>query len=542
MLATSVALLLALAFPVGTHAFGPLSSFSTSGQAAGQTGLAAGLAVGPDGLLYVADFSNNRIDVFSPSGDFIRAFGKEVNPSGGNVCTMVTGCRAATSSTAAGAFYAPMGIDIDSSGNVYVADWWNNRISVFKPDGTFIHTFGKGVSPLGGDICTAVSGCRAGVGDGSAGAVYNPTGIEIDPDGKIYISSPNHRIDVFYETGAFIRAFGEEVNPSGGDVCTPIAGCQRGKAVDSAGALSSPYDVVEGPSGEIAVSDSGNRRISVFNPDGTFIHAFGLGVNPADNPTKLGLCTVATGCRKGTEDGIAGAPGNPFGLAVDGTGNLIVADTRNHRLSEFTFDGGFIRAFGEGVIDGTFSFQVCTIATGCRMGTSSGIPGAIPFAWSTAVDCRGAIYASAVTTGTKFPQLKRFGEPTTASPPCTVPSPAPEGPVSEESFLPASTPRSRSVKPTFKVELNQGSGTATLAVVVSESGTLRLSGKGIRTVKLRVKRIGLVELPVIPKKALRRKLEQTGKAKVKVELTFTPDKGPSNTQFKSLILKMAPRF
>jgi hypothetical protein len=65
-----------------------------------------------------------------------------------------------------------------------------------------------------------------------------------------------------------------------------------------------------------------------------------------------------------------------------------------------------------------------------------------------------------------------------------------------------------------------------------------LKGKGIRKVKRQAKRPGLIELLVAPKGATKRKLEETGKAAVKLSLTFKADNGASNRQAKKIGLKM----
>ncbi|MEX2108538.1 MAG: NHL repeat-containing protein [Solirubrobacterales bacterium] len=533
------AAVLALGAPAGAQAFGLISSFAPTGRAAGQSMLPSGLAVGPDGLLYVAAFSNSRVEVFSPDGTFIRAFGKGVNPAGGDVCTAATGCQVGNSNPLAGAIYAPSGIDIDpTTGRLYVTSWGNYRIDVFSPAGTFLHAFGKGVGQHGGDLCTAESGCKQGVGDGSAGSLYAPSGVALDPiTERLYVAGPNDRIDVFYAAGGFILAFGKGVNPAGGDVCTAATGCQKGEEVGSAGALFNPFDVAIGADNQIAVSNGGNRRIDVFSPDGTFLHAFGKGVNPAGG----NLCTATTGCIKGTEGAAAGELGRPNGIAVDGDGNLVIADLTQHRVGEFAFDGTFIRAYGEGVVNGEPTFQVCSTATGCQAGNPSENPGSLRLAYAIEVDCRGAIYASTVPGLSKTPQIHRFGEPATGSPPCLPPT-SPESTSSPTTSLSSSLSlsESRTAKPRFRIELNKWDGTATLAVTVSDPGMLLLRGKGIRKVKRQAKRIGLVELLLESTGKVKRKLKKTGKAKVKMSLTFTPDQGEPSTQDKPVALKMAP--
>ncbi|MCA9971427.1 MAG: TIGR03663 family protein [Anaerolineales bacterium] len=97
------------------------------------------------------------------------------------------------------------------------------------------------------------------------------------------------------------------------------------------GQLSSPRNLAIGPDGRLYVADSGNHRIQVFNPDGSFATAWG---------------------------GFGAAPGQlnePWGIAVDDR-FVYVADTWNHRIQKFTLDGELVGAFGQsGNVDGADS-------------------------------------------------------------------------------------------------------------------------------------------------------------------------------------------
>lgn len=521
---------------------------------------ARGTAIAPNGLAYIADYRNNRIDVFSLDGSFVRTFGKGVEIFGGSVCTATDQCISGSAGNGAGAMNRPADVAINSAGEVFVADEANHRIDVYSSEGVFMRAFGKAVSLTGSpsDICTAASGCRSGEEGDSGGALIAPTGVGIDSAGRVFVANTgNNRIDVFSSKGEFVFAFGEHIGPSGADVCLPGDDCEGSEGDSQAGAMEGPYDVAVDSGGQVAVTDPGNHRIDVFSSSGGFVRSFGKGVSPGG----ADVCTAATGCTRGQETGAAGALDFPSAVAVGGSKDLYVADAQNNRIAEFSSDGSFLRAFGEGVFSGQHVFEVCTTATGCTTGYAGANAGAVSSPFGVAVDCAGSVYATEWYMSSLVARVERFGETGAPFPPCPDPEPEPEPESEPESEppppsgqLPGSSSPSGSTtplqppvpgshglaKPSFKVELNKWDGTATLSIAVSEPGTLLLRGKNVRKVGRQAKRIGLVELLVQATGKAKRKLRKAGKAKVKVSFTFTAEWGGSNTQATPITLKLAP--
>ncbi|RCV65692.1 Streptogramin lyase, partial [Methanophagales archaeon] len=189
-------------------------------------------------------------------------------------------------------FSQPQGIAVDSSGNVYVVDTWNNRIQKFDSSGNFITKWGS-----------------FGTGDGKFDL---PLGIAVDSGGNVYVADTgNYRIQKFDSSGNFITKWGSSGNGEG------KFGAPEGIAVDS--------------SGNVFLADSSNDRIQKFDSYGNFITTWGS---------------------SGTADGEFQSLG---GIAVDGSGNVYVVDLLNDRIQKFNSDGDFITKWGSrGEGDGEF--------------------------------------------------------------------------------------------------------------------------------------------------------------------------------------------
>jgi outer membrane protein assembly factor BamB len=144
---------------------------------AGQGGPA--IAVGPDGLVYVADVGNGRVQVFQPDGTFVRKFGSF--GAGG------------------GQFIRPYQLNADADGNVYVLDSGSFTLSKFDRDGAFMARFGSGAGGLAGsqalDHGVAIDGeSRLVLTDDAAAQV-----LTLDRDGRL--------LDVFGERGLALGQF-----------------------------------------------------------------------------------------------------------------------------------------------------------------------------------------------------------------------------------------------------------------------------------------------------------------------------------------------
>ncbi|MDQ2940523.1 MAG: 6-bladed beta-propeller [Actinomycetota bacterium] len=383
----------------------PLSKFGGTGSAAGQLRTPAAIGVSGAGNVYVPDQLNYRISEFTASGTFIRAFGYDVIPGNGNtgfeICTTATGCKAGVAGAAAGQLSNPRGIAFDGANNLYVSEQNNHRISEFAANGTFIRAFGYDVIPGNGttgfETCTTASGCKSGVPGAGNGQLNSPFELALGGANLYVADQLNNRIVQFDTAGpAFIRNIG-------------AAGA-------GAGQLSTPIGVAVNGSGQVFVGDDTNNRISEFGADGSFIRALGYDVIPGGS-TGFEVCSTATTCKAGVPGGAAGQLYHPAALALDGLGDLHVAEHTNNRVSDFSAaNSTFQRAFAFDVIpgNGNTGFEVCTTATSCKAGVAGAGTGQLNDAFGIATDCRNAVWVADTANN----RVQRFGQPGTPLPPC----------------------------------------------------------------------------------------------------------------------------
>jgi len=240
------------------------------------------------GNVYVADTGNNAIRKVTPEGTVTTLAG-------------VPGSHGSTDGAGDTArFWAPFGIAVDGSNNVYVADMANNNIRKITPDGM--------VTTLAG------SAGHSGSADGPGGSAQfrNPWGVAVDGANNVFVA------DMSNDT---IR----RITPAG--MVSTLAG-QAGASGEADGLgtnarFNHPFAVAVDSLGNVYVADSANNAIRKLTPAGLVT-------------TLAGLPPYA-----GNSDGKGDAArfANPQGLAVDAAGNLYVADTGNDLIRKITAAG-----------------------------------------------------------------------------------------------------------------------------------------------------------------------------------------------------------
>jgi RHS repeat-associated protein len=303
-----------------------------------------GVAIGPDGSIYIEDSNNDRIRRVAPDGTISTFAGQGQCADGGagpgdqpqllsaaaapagrgeavpgdsmrwrkpehpqpdedGVRLLAADPGLGDGGPADQAVLAyPYGVSVAPDGSVYIADTGNNRIRRVTPDGIITTVAGNGLYGFGGDGGSAMDARLAG-----------PWGITVGPDGSLHISDTgNHRM--------------RKVSPDG--VITTTAGNGlRGFSGDGGAAtlarLARPADrVAFGPDGSVYIPDSDNYRIRRVSPDGVITTVAGNGQSCGWWETECGDGGPAAGARLGYMYDVMTGP----------DGDLYIADTGSERV------------------------------------------------------------------------------------------------------------------------------------------------------------------------------------------------------------------
>ncbi len=322
-------------------------SVTTLAGAPGQTGGADGnggdarfaypfgLAVDVVGNVYAADYGNSTVRKITSGGTVTTLAGS----------TGVTG--SADGQGNAARFDHPSAVSVDGAGNVYVIDTSNQTIRKISLNG--------GVSTLAG---TATLGGRVD-GLGAAARFFYPSGLTVTSAGTVYVADTcNHTLRVVTAAGSVSTLAG----------ATGTSGFLDGNG--QAALFAYPGGVAIDGAGNLYIADHNNHTIRKMNTSGSVT-------------TLAGAAGIS-----GSADGVGGAArfNGPTGVAVDGSGNVYVADAGNSSIRQITA-GGAVTTFAgvsgsPGNADGT--------GAGARFNSPQGV----------AVDGAGAIYVADTNNNT----------------------------------------------------------------------------------------------------------------------------------------------
>lgn len=182
--------------------------FGSFGQEKEQLNMPWGICLDREGNVWVADWRNDRIQSFTPNGQWLMSIGQPGSGGDATVPRWYGGIRVVDRQV--GLFNRPTGVAVDQDGDIYVADWWNNRVQVLTPEGRFITQFtgDAGLSKWGVDKIKSnpeMIQQRNGVRDFSPEKVlWAPVTVKVD-DAKRWIiiaDTTRHRLQVYQKNRA----------------------------------------------------------------------------------------------------------------------------------------------------------------------------------------------------------------------------------------------------------------------------------------------------------------------------------------------------
>jgi sugar lactone lactonase YvrE len=300
----------------------------------------AGVTLDGAGNMYIADSAHHRIRKVTAATGLISTVAGNGNPDYTGDGQLAVNATLAT----------PSGVTIDGAGNLYIADTGNNAVRViWAATGTITTIAGTGPESVGGG------------GDGgpaTLAALSQPWGVTLDPQGNIFIADNfNHRIRMICAVAPGTTIYGTTC-PAEGDITT-VAGIgftnpngtggfsgDNGPATEAE--LNYPYTVAFDSAGNMYIPDQLNERVRKVSPAGTITTFAGdgtVGYSGDGQPADKAQLSA------------------PSAVAVDAAGNIYIADSQNNAIRKVSSVNGSISTLainkvGEYVVPGQIPAQV----------------------------------------------------------------------------------------------------------------------------------------------------------------------------------------
>ena len=312
----------------GTPGYSGDVGLATAAQLNGPSSIAVDTA----GNLFIADFSNNRVRMVTTGGVISTVAGNGTPGYSGDV-------GLATAAQLNG----PYSVAVDTAGNLFIADFYNNRVRKVTPSGIISTVAGTGTYGFSGDG-----------GPATSAQLYYPYSLAVDAAGNLFIADfSNSRI--------------RKVTPSG--IISTVAGTGTyGFSGDGGPATSAQ---LEYPSG-VAVDTAGD----LFIADGPNVSLFGITGNQRIRKVTIGgiISTVAGNGGQGfSGDGgpaTSAQLNNPSAVAVDTAGNLFISDTSNNRVRRVTWVAAVSAFFPQVAVGGGFTTLFTITNTGATVASA----------------------------------------------------------------------------------------------------------------------------------------------------------------------------
>jgi DNA-binding beta-propeller fold protein YncE/4-amino-4-deoxy-L-arabinose transferase-like glycosyltransferase len=264
-----------------------VTSWGGRGDGPGQFEEPRGVAVSLEGVVYVADTSNGRIQVFDMDGEFLGQWGQEMlaepfdlavdregkvyvlDPGHDRLFVFSPGGRLQSQWGGDWGLFDPRGLDVDQDGYIYITNTGASVVLKISPQGQVVARYG---SP--------------GYGEGQ---LNQPTDVAVDGEGNLYVvDTENERVQVWDREGRYLRQW----------------------RITAANTLDGPH-IAWGMSGLLYLTDPEMAQVYIYDRDGRLVTFWG---------------------ERGSQEGQFS---KPVGIALDQRVWVYVVDTYNHRLQKF---------------------------------------------------------------------------------------------------------------------------------------------------------------------------------------------------------------
>jgi sugar lactone lactonase YvrE len=272
--------------------------FNGNGIPAAQAQLSSpeGLAFDAAGDLFIADSGNNRIREITTNGIIKEIAGRSQFGFSGDGGPAVQA-----------RLNFPLGVAVDTAGDVVFSDTQNERVREVTPDGIMHTIAGTGVMGFNGDKIPATQA-----------ELSTPAGVAFGPRGNLYIGDVgNNRVRSIDISGVIHTAAGN------GD----LGGYNPNNNVADETPLFNPYSVAADAAGDLFIADSTNCLVREVTPNGLISNVVGEAPSATNGP-KCGF----------VGDGLPPTQSRlnrPYGIAVTATGTLLIADTFNQVVRSY---------------------------------------------------------------------------------------------------------------------------------------------------------------------------------------------------------------
>ena len=316
-----------------------------------------GLALDANGVIYIADWTNQRIRTLTPDGPFGGGSGGGSTGGGDSGTTADTFSPVGMHETVAGSgrtgfgmggfsgdggpasdaqLQGPAGLWVAANGDLYIVDTQNHRLRMVTAATGIIET----IAGTGSDAAFAGDG-----GPATAADIPFPGTPAVDGDGNVYFTTSGRVVKVGTDGNLTVIA-GNGGEGFGGD---------GGPTTDAV--IASPFGLSVDASGNVFITDTQNHRIRMVSTDGTIVTAAGSGDGGHG----------ASGFDGDSGNGQEAQFNFPITAAVDGSDNLFVADQNHHRIRKVSPGdgmGGGSGGDGDGSGDGSDGGTTVELPTG----------------------------------------------------------------------------------------------------------------------------------------------------------------------------------